>query len=698
MKQRNWYVLFLGMYFLPLSFGLAAPLTIPDGKNVGNGFRQELPFYGKNDLGPAFTTNGVTLKIWSPNSMRVSVIFFDKSDQNKEVGRRDLTPTADGVWETTLDNGEMKLQTNLINSYYQYEITRNGKTNRVLDPYARSMAEFTASAADPVGKAALVNPASEGTVSGYARIAGYRKRTDAVIYEVHVRDFTSDPGLKTMAPFGTYPAFIEQLEYLKSLGVTHIQLLPVLSWYYGDESKSRVREMEYSVKNNNYNWGYDPHGYFSPDGMYSADPKNSGLRIKELKSLVEAIHQAGMGVILDVVFNHTAKPDLFENIVPGYFFRTTPDGRFTSNSGCGNDVATTNPMVRKLIIDSISYWTREYKVDGFRFDLMGLIDTETIAMAYVEASRANPDVLFLGEGWKMYNGPTGTEGADQNWMSKTDDVAVFSDSFRDVLKFGGFNEGVPAFLTGKPAPIRDIFNNLKGQPTNFAARSPANVVQYLEAHDGLTLHDTICCAVHLDPQRDKKEIFQRMKLGNLMLLTAQGIAFLQAGQEMARTKEWHGQGLPPGENKEGTPFIRNSYDSSDAINKFDWERLLTPEAMELKEFTRGLIQLRKSTDAFRLGEKDLIDANVMLLDSGGKASDDLAIAYSCRATTGRTYFVFVNADNVSRSFPIPGEALGAAVIVDARTAGATAIAEPSGLTRQGSTITVGPLTGIVLVR
>jgi len=403
-----------------------------------------------------------------------------------------------------------------------------------------------------------------------------------------------------------------------------------------------------------------------------------------------------MGVILDVVYNHAARVEIFDDIFPGYFFRKTPTGECTNNSGCGNDFATTRKMARKLIVDSVVYWTKEYKVDGFRFDLMGLVDTETISAAYREASRVNPDVIFIGEGWKMYNGPPGTKGADQDWMNETDDVAVFSDSFRDLLKFGGFNEGVPAFLTGKSVSKKDLFQNLKGQPTNFKARSPANVVQYIEAHDGLTFHDTICVALGLDPQKDKQEIFQRMKLGNLMLLTSQGIVFIHAGQEMARTKEWKAPGLPPGQNKEGTPFIRNSYDSSDVINQLDWGRLETPEGRELFEYTRGLIRLRKSTDAFRLADVQLIERNVQMLDSIGSEPDDLAVAYSCRATDGKIFFIFINANKTPKDFHLPPETENGKFIVDGSRVSEVPIPKPAGAETNGSILKVAPLTAVIL--
>ena len=656
-----------------------------------------LYFYKGDDLGAFYNKGTVILKLWAPLSTQVKVVLFDKKDQNKEIGIKALTKTDSGVWTTSVAPGEIGGINDWDGYYYQYEVTVNGKATRVLDPYARSMAEFKDSSSDLAGKGAIINAAKTMKVKNYGNIKNYTKREDAIVYEIHVRDFTSDPALKTKAQFGTYKAFIEKLDYIKKLGVTHIQLLPVMAYYFGDESRNNTRELDYSVKTNNYNWGYDPHSYFSPDGMYSSNPQDPYLRINELKTLINAIHKAGMGVILDVVYNHTAKVDIFEPIVPGYYYRLNEEGNFTSASGCGDDVASTNKMVSKLIVDSLKYWTKEYKVDGFRFDLMGLIDIDTITKGYWESAKMNPGILFLGEGWKMYNGPSGTYGADQDIIKKTNFLSVFSDSFRDLLKFGGFSEGAPAFLTGKAMPVADIFKNQKGQPTNFTANHPGDVIQYLEAHDGLTYHDTICAALKLDPLKDKAEIYKRMKMGNLMLLTCQGVAFIHAGQEMARTKEWKGKDLPEGENKEGTPFIKNSYDSSDMINRIDWARAKDTDAANLIEYTKGLIAIRKSTDAFRLGNKDLIDRNMELLTSANKTPEDLLIAFTCKSVDNKkTYYILVNADKISREIAMKEDLSKADVIADAVTAGTSKIKIPKGVTISSAGIKIEPLTAVII--
>ena len=219
---------------------------------------------------------------------------------------------------------------------------------------------------------------------------------------------------------------IEKIPYLKSLGITHVQLMPVLNFYFTDETKTAY-EGSGTVSGNNYNWGYDPHNYFTPEGWYSSNAADPYARVAELRTLINELHKAGLGVLLDVVYNHMGSVSFLDDVVPGYFFRTNAQGKLTSASGCGNDVATERVMARKLIVDSLAYWTREYKVDGFRFDLMGLMDTETVLSGYAAAKAINPDTLFEGEGWKMYNGPAGTSGMDQKYMTKTDSIAVFND-------------------------------------------------------------------------------------------------------------------------------------------------------------------------------------------------------------------------------------------------------------------------------
>jgi pullulanase len=705
------------------------PLSITySGRTVSalTGWRMldEMYEYDGNDLGATYKDGNATLKLWAPKASKVVAKFYDKEDAATEIGSVELASGEKGVWSANVKASDLGVS-DLKGYYYQYEVTNDGQTKKVLDPYAKSMAAFTVNTegdagpdGDTVGKAAIVdlgctNP--EGFT--HADIDGYEKREDAVIYETHIRDFTSDPSIEDdlNARWGSYKAFIDKLDYIKSLGVTHVQLLPVMAWYYGDETSMGERELEYSAGGNEYNWGYDPHSYFSPDGAYSEDATDPELRVKELKQLIDAIHDAGMGVVLDVVYTHMAQTSTLNDIVPNYYAFQDDKGNFLG--GFGNNLATNHTMAEKLMVDSVKYWFEEYKIDGMRFDMMGDATYPAVQNAYDAAASVNPDALFIGEGWRTFAGHLADPelkgmGADQDWMDKTDDVGVFSDEIRNELKSGFGSEGEPRFITGGARDINTIFNNIKGQPGNTADDDPGDMVQYIAAHDNLPLYDVIAQSIKKDPAvpENNLEIHKRVRLGNSMILTSQGTAFLHAGQEYGRTKQWFGEGVPEQKYHElteeaGNPFgyfIHDSYDSSDAINKFDWEKATNAEEFAVnsttREFTEGLIKLRKSTNAFRLGKKELVDQNVSLLDIPEIKDTDLMLAYKNVSTddTG-TYYVFVNADNQTRTLSIGDyDFRGAKVLVDSDEAGVKPVEEKSGFKLKKDTLTIDPLTTVMI--
>lgn len=490
-----------------------------------------------------------------------------------------------------------------------------------------------------------------------------------------------------------------------------------MSYLHVNEYDSE-RLLDYSSTGNNYNWGYDPHSYFSPTGMYSEDPDDAELRIEELKNLIDEIHSRDMGVILDVVYNHTAKVEIFEDLVPNYYHFMYADGTPKISYG-GGRLGTTHAMSRKILVDSIKYWTEEFKVDGFRFDLMGDHDAESIQIAYDEAKEINPNVVMIGEGWRTYEGDDGDEDvmpADQDWMQHTESVGVFSDDFRNELKSGFGHEGEPRFITGGARDIQQIFDNVRAQPHNFKATHPGDVVPYIEKHDNLTLHDVIAVAIQKDPDYHQEEIHQRIRLGNTMLLTSQGTAFIHAGQEFGRTKQFRAETDEApykshyGVDEDGNPFeypyfINDSYDSSDAINMIDWEKATNEEEYPInnltREFTKGLIELRRSTDAFRLGTMDEVESNVSFIDAPEIEETDLMIGYKAESTDGTgTYYVFINADDQERALTLPPRAsrdlMRGTVLVDSDEAGIEEVSEPSGFKRTGRTITIEPLTSVVI--
>ena len=677
----------------------------------------------------------VDLTLWSPSADKVSVVIYDKKDPEKVVGTVALEKGEKGTWKQTLNENSGLGISNYTGYYYHYQIERQGKTVLVLDPYAKSLAAWNSDlaktdAAHKVAKAAFVDPAKLGPQNlTYGKIHNFKSREDAVIYEAHVRDFTSDPAIAKdlTKPFGTFEAFIEKLDYLKNLGVTHIQLLPVLSYYFVSELKNHERLSDYTSSNSNYNWGYDPQNYFSLTGMYSSDPKNPEKRIAEFKHLINEIHKRGMGAILDVVYNHTAKVDIFEDLEPNYYHFMDADGIPRTSFG-GGRLGTTHHMTKRLLVDSIKYLVDTYKVDGFRFDMMGDHDAASIEEAYKAARALNPNLIMLGEGWRTYAGDENmpTKAADQDWMKHTDTVAVFSDDIRNNLKSGYPNEGQPAFITGGKRDVNTIFKNLIAQPTNFEADSPGDVIQYIAAHDNLTLFDIIAQSIKKDPSKAENyaEIHRRLRLGNLMVLTAQGTPFIHSGQEYGRTKQFRDPAYktPVAEDKQpnkshllrdkdGNPFdypyfIHDSYDSSDAVNKFDWtkatDRKAYPENVKSRDYMKGLIALRQSTDAFRLKSlKDIKDRVHLITVPGqnGVEKEDVVIGYQITAPNGDIYAVFVNADEKAREFNL-GTAFAhlrnAEVLADENQAGPVGIANPKGIEWTEKGLKLNALTATVL--
>ncbi|OAB35970.1 pullulanase [Paenibacillus glacialis] len=708
------------------------PLSITySGRNVtaitGWKMLDEMYNYEGDDLGATYKAGSVTFKLWAPKASSVIANVYNKDDSTQLMGSANLVKGDKGVWTAGVAPGDLigANVTDLKGYYYQYEVTNNGETKQVLDPYAKSMAEFRVNTKgevgpdrDAVGKAAIVDLSGTDPAGfDYADIKGYENREDAIIWEIHVRDFTSDPTIENdlnNATWGSFDAFKSKLDYLQSLGVTHIQLLPVMAWYYGDESLMKERELDYSARDNEYNWGYDPHNYFSPDGAYSEDPTDPELRIKELKAMIDAIHDAGMGVVLDVVYTHMAQASLLNDIVPNYY--AFQDANGNNIGGFGNNLATNHKMAEKLMVDSVKYWFDEYKIDGMRWDMMGDATYDAVQNAYDAAEAINPKALFIGEGWRTFGGAAADpslagKGADQDWMDKTDSVGVFSDEIRNELKSGFGNEGEPRFITGGARDINVILNNIKAQPSNTADDDPGDMVQYIEAHDNLPLYDIIAQSIKKDPSiaANDLEIHKRIRIGNLLILTSQGTAFLHAGQEYGRTKQWKAAGKPEQKYHELADeaggvfgyFVHDSYDSSDAINKFDWEKATNemqyPVNNTTREYTTGLIALRKSTDAFRLGDKSLVDSNITLISAPEVQSRDLIMGYKNKATDGTGhYYVFVNADSKERTMTLDEDLTTGKVLVDNDEAGLNEVSTKSGFVLKADSITLNPLTAVII--
>ncbi|HNZ27316.1 MAG TPA: pullulanase-associated domain-containing protein [Spirochaetota bacterium] len=703
-------------------------------------FMLEKYTYDGNDLGPTYnSSNGsTTFKLWSPTASDVKIVFYDKINQATKLDN-EITMSynaLNGLWSKTVNPADIGV-TDLKGYFYQYKVTNNGVEKICLDPYAKSMAEFyvgtggTVSSSAPdkdiIGKAAIIDLADTGTVSDYAPLPVDWKREDVVIYEVHVRDFTSYFGVnpsgaypsevnKPTSKLGTYKAFIENLDYIKNMGYTHIQFLPVMNYFYGDESN---KELETTPKGtaNNYNWGFDPHHYFTPEGMYATDSKDPIVRVKELKELIQAVHDKGMGVILDVVYTHMSGAHFLADIVPEYYF-FMQNGQYVG--AFGNNLATTRTMSKKLMIDSLLYWTSEYKVDGFRHDMMGDGDHKAIMEAYDMVAAVNPKTIFIGEGWTTFTGENdGAYGADQNSMNEMNDgaerVAVFSDEFRNLMKSGFGAEGSPMFISGGAVELLKVFNNVKGQPSNFnnashskptlkTANDPGQTVPYIAAHDNMTLFDIISRQTKAKPDLSADLIHRRIRIGNFMLSITQGVVFFHAGQELGRTKQYLGTDADQGPKitevkySDGTilKYVHDSYDSSDAINQINWGNIVEGKpGRKTMLYTKGLIALRKSTTAFRQGTRLLTNSNVKQINFVDQKANDLVIGFSAKGTDA-TYYVFVNTDLVKRSANLTVDITSGEVLVDENEAGILPISTPSGFTLTADKIEVEPLTGVII--
>ncbi|HJW33835.1 MAG TPA: alpha-amylase family glycosyl hydrolase [Holophagaceae bacterium] len=692
-------------------------------------------------LGPVFGSGTVTFYYWNANASAVALCLYAHWNDalNAPAATVAMTRGSGGVWST----GAIALP---AQGFYVFKV--GGEY--VLDPYAKSMAQWvrTPSASitgDSIGKGAILDPTAIGPDGGWVPYAGasyyfdgsamkgpdgatvapytYASNRDAIIYEAGVRDLTVDPNLSGFAAghtWGTFKGLVDLLPHIQKLGVTHVQLLCPLENYTYDQTKIGTRELDIAKTSGaNYNWGYDPQNYFTPTGMYSAAPTDPAARINELKTLVNEIHKQGMGVILDVVYNHTANNAVLgDSGIQGYYYRST------SRNGAGSqDVRSEAKMVRKLIVDSVAYWVREYKVDGFRFDLMGVLDTQTVKAAYAAATSTNPKTLFIGEGWNgFYSGPAtdyngdATTGADQGNSAQFlgQNVAMFSDSYRQVFKNGYPNDGQPAFLTGVSQSVAALFSNIAGVPTNtsptFAPGSTSNVASYLTCHDNLCLYDVLAMAT-ASPKTAAGDaiLLRRAKVGYAALLTSQGLAFIHAGDEMFRTKETTGLYANTKSNG-GRYFVDNSYNASDAINLVAWSRVYTSgnplaggftnydttqNGYQLYRYAQGLIALRKSTNAFRLPDA-VRAANLTSLPAAGAGTSALAFGYKAVSSDGTgTWYVFHNADTTAKTFSADIDLATATLVADGATAGITAITAPTGVAVSGSSVTLDPLTSAI---
>ena len=544
-------------------------------------FARQTEYYGP--LGVEYTPAGTHLRLWAPTAKQAAVNLYRRGTGGACVGTLPLQQQDKGVWSIYLPGDQH-------GKYYDFTLTTPFGTCNAADPYARSAGVngvrsmiFDPARVDPQGWERDVRP-----------VIPPARRS---VWEVSVRDFSQDPasGVHT-AWRGKFLAFTQQgttlssdgihptcLNYLKRLGVSYVQLMPIFDFGSVDESRPLTRQ---------YNWGYDPTNFNVPEGSYSTDPTRGEVRVRECKQMIAALHAAGIGVVMDVVYNHMYRSDnVLNRVVPLYYFRQNDDGSLSNGSGCGNEFASERPMARRYLIDSVLYWAREYHIDGFRFDLMGLYDVETMNLLRAELDKlpGGRDILMYGEPWQGGCSALHRYEANKNNLNMLNErIGIFCDNTRDAIKGGCFDAREPGYVEGKPGSFWDIGAAVAAwcRSDRLPPHAPSQIVSYVSAHDNFTLWDKLLCVRYEKPEftaRDTVALAQN-RLAAGIYLTSFGLPFMQAGEEFARTKKGVG----------------NSYRSSPTLNRLDWNRAEQYHA--LVDYYRGLLALRAAFP--RLGSTD----------------------------------------------------------------------------------------------
>ena len=632
-------------------------------------FEKEFTYSG-SDLGATYTPEKTTFRVWAPTADAVTLNLYGSGTPGTDdlVEQLPMTAYVNGTWIAEKEG-------DLNGTYYTYLVSVGGNENEACDPYAR--------ATGVNGKRAMVLDLSSTNPKGWENDTNPNAGmtyNDAIIYELHVRDLSSDEssGIQNTGKFlgltetGTTTAsgIPTGLDHMKDLGITHLHLLPVYDYASVDETKSDKPQ---------FNWGYDPENYNVPEGSYSTDPYNGAVRVSEMKQMVKTLHDNQISVIMDVVYNHVYNASDFcvNQIVPGYFSRVDADGKYSNGSDCGNDTASERSMVRKYIVDSVKYWADEYHIDGFRFDLVGLIDTETINEVVTEVHKTHPDVIFYGEGWTMDTAVT-KDGYKMTTQPNSTDVpgfAFFSDTLRDALKGHVFYTTRKGYVSGAADLADTVKGCFLGQADDWCT-TPSQSINYASCHDNMTLLDRITKST---PGASKEDPIRMNKLSAAIYMTAQGIPFLQAGEEMLRAKI-----------DASGDFVENSYNSPDSVNSIKWDTLEDEAYQNVYNYYKGLIAFRKAHAALRLTNADDVNANITSVDG----LDDNVLAFringGVNGETSDGIFVIFNPNNAATSVTLPDGAWD--VCVDADHAGTEALTTVSG------SVSVEPISAMVLVK
>lgn len=597
------------------------------------------PVYTGSDLGMNYSADRTAFRMWSPDADSVKLHLYSMGHGDNRTGTFAMERDTKGTWVYALE-GDQK------GNYYTYQILYQGNwLDEKPDLYAvatgvnghRSMI-LDLDATDPEGwendqRPALANP------------------TDIVLYEVHIRDFTIAPssGVKNK---GKYLGMVEEgtrnsagaatgLDHLKHMGVTHVHLLPAFDHRSIDESR---------LDSAQFNWGYDPLNYNVPEGSFATDPYDGSVRVREFKQMVKGLHDNGIRVIMDVVYNHTGQTmeSNFNQLVPDYFYRFREDGTFSDASACGNETASEKEMMRKFMIESVKYWAEEYHVDGFRFDLMGIHDIETMNEIAASLHEMDSTIFIYGEGWTAGTSPLpDTAQAVKKNTYLMPGVAAFSDDIRDGLKGSVFDHEDRGFASGKKQMKESVkfgvvastqHPGVQYDSVNYSraawAAEPRQTINYVSCHDNHTLYDKLKISV---PDATPDEIASMHRLANTIVLTSQGVPFLHAGVEFMRTKEG----------------VENSYNSPDSINQLNWQRKTDHELHVA--YYQALISIRRKHPVFRLTSADQIREQLTFHDT----DDDLLVVYEVDGSNlednWQKVLVAANGSETPTSFQLPGD-------------------------------------------
>lgn len=578
-----------------MSGALLCGATTPAVALEQDAIMASLPAYSGEDLELKVDQKGTHFSLWSPQATAAKVYIYNTDRNSTPIDTLMMTKGDNGVWRVSVAQ-------QLYGKFYTFSIEYNGKWldetpgvwAKAVGTNGRRAAIIDFSATNPMGWDADKGPEVKAI-------------TDVIIYEMHHRDFSVHPS-SGIVNKGKFIALTEQgtrsllgdktgIDHLKELGVTHIHILPSYDYNSVDETQ---------LPSNQYNWGYDPYNYNAPEGSYSTNPADPSVRVREMKEMVKALHDAGIGVIMDVVYNHTANNDdsNFSLTAPDYYYRYRADGNYSDASGCGNETASDHQQMRNYIVNSIKYWMTEYHIDGFRFDLMAIHDTETMNEVIAAAKAINPNVFIYGEGWTAGDSPLPVERrALKENVSMMPGIAVFSDDIRDAIKGHYSNALDCGFATGKPGNEETVkigivastahpqVNYALGNNSKFAyALAPTQIINYVSCHDDLTLTDKLRKSM---PGASEEDLMRAARLAQTIVFTSQGTPFMFAGEEIFRDKKG----------------VHNSYKSPDSINAIDWS--LKNQNAEQFNYYCELIKLRKSHPAFRMTTAEQVARHIV---------------------------------------------------------------------------------------